>query len=266
MTSLLERFCFAYRIQRSSELPRVGRQDNPNTLANCAESNELHETKTSSHTANRLAKVTYLAIQVTLIVLQTGPASCHKQTELHADLTRPALASIASISTIGDFDGDRRLDYVEFHLAGAHRCIRIRFGNHGETHLLFTDTFFEPGILLSRDVNNDHKPDLLWVFHYKLMPAVIWLGDGLGHFASATRKEDLHSLVFGYPGAKIVDASSTDAPLYLTNNPIFSDLLDAVTLKADIQKPFVSTASNRRRDLGLYLSYLRERGPPTVVS
>jgi hypothetical protein len=266
MTALLERFCVACRIHRSRALPRAERKDSPNTIGNCDESNELNETKRSSQTKKRLAKLTYLAIQITLFVLQTGPASCHKQTELHADLTKPALASIASISTIGDYDGDRRLDYAEFHQAGAHRCIRIRFGNQGETHLLFIDTFFGPGTLLSRDVNNDHKPDLLWIFHYKLMPAVIWLGDGLGHFASATSKEDLHSLIFGYPGAKIVDASSTDAPLYLTNSPIFSDLLDAVTLKADIQKPFVRSASNRRRDLGLYLSYLRERGPPTLVS
>ena len=213
-------------------------------------------------TTNRLAKVTYLAVQIALFVLQSGPSACGQQKAPQIATLKP-LASIGCISAIGDFDGDRRIDHAEFHQAGAHRCIRVRFAHDSETHLTFTGTF-APGTLLSADVNNDHKPDLLWLFHYKLLPAVIWIGDGLGHFASSTSNEDLHALIFGYPVAKIVDASSKDSPLCITDSPICSDLLCAANLN-EVHDLIVNIESNRRRDLGLYLSYLRERGPPPLA-
>ena len=258
MASAFERLCLLWRISRAGAMPPAER--NVNRLGiGCIQSTDTLETNKPGQTTNRLAKLTYLAIQIALFVLQSGPSACGQQKAPQIATLKP-LASIGCTSTIGDFDGDRRIDHAEFHQAGAHRCIRVRFANDSETHLTFTGTF-APGTLLSTDVNNDHKPDLLWIFHYKLLPAVIWIGDGLGHFASSTSNEDLHSLIFGYPGAKIVVASSKDSPLCLTNSPICLDLFCAANLN-EVHDLIVSIESNRRRDLGLYLSFLRERGPP----
>ena len=258
MASAFERLCLLWRISCAGAMPPAER--NVNRLAlGCNQSKNTLETNKPGQTTNRLAKLTYLAIQIALFVLQSGPSACGQQKAPQIATLKP-LASIGCTSTIGDFDGDRRIDHAEFHQAGAHRCIRVRFANDSETHLTFTGTF-APGTLLSTDVNNDHKPDLLWIFHYKLLPAVIWIGDGLGHFASSTSNEDLHSLIFGYPGAKIVVASSKDSPLCLTNSPICLDLFCAANLN-EVHDLIVSIESNRRRDLGLYLSFLRERGPP----
>jgi len=176
----------------------------------------------------------------------------------------PAAAQLNKTETIGDFDGDSLLDRAEFHQAGTHRCIRIRFGNERETHLLLSSTFFGRGTLLSRDVNNDQKPDLIWIFHYKLLPAMIWFGDGRGHFARATNDDDMHSLIFGYPGAKVEDAGSKYRLPSLTDSPIYWDLLCAVNVKTEIPKLLVSSHDKLRQDFGLYLSYLRERGPPPL--
>jgi hypothetical protein len=89
-------------------------------------------------------------------------------------------ASLISLSVLGDFDGDQRLDQAELHLAGAHRCVRVRFGNLRETHLELAVTPQMRGALLTRDINQDNKPDLIWVYHSRLEPTEVWLGDGLG--------------------------------------------------------------------------------------
>lgn len=257
MTSLFERLCWLWRISRHGAMPPTERNANRLGL-NYYQGKDPLETCNSSQTTNRLPKLTYLAVQIALFILQSGPSACAQQKTPNIETLKP-LASIGCTTTIGDFDGDRRIDHAEFHQAGAHRCIRVRFANDSETHLPFTG-IFAPGTLLSTDLNNDHKPDLLWIFHYKLFPAVIWIGDGLGHFASSTSNEDLHALIFGYPGAKIV-ASSKDSHLCLTSSPIGSDPLCAANIN-EVHDLSASIESNRRRDLGLYLSFLRERGPP----
>ena len=261
MTSLLERLCWLCRISRHGAMPPTERNVNTFGLT-CYHGKDPLETYKSGQTTNRLPKLTYLAVQIALFVLQSGPLACGQQKTPHIETLKP-LASIGCTTTIGDFDGDRRIDHAEFHQAGAHRCIRVRFANDSETHLPFTG-FFAPGTLLSTDVNNDHKPDLLWIFHYKLLPAVIWVGDGLGHFASSTSNEDLHALIFGYPGAKIVVASSKNSPICLTNSPIGSNLLCAANLN-EVHDLIERIESSSRWDLGLYLSYLRERGPPPLA-
>jgi len=262
MTSLLERLCLLLRISRPAARPAAEKNVSRNGL-DCARWKDLLGTNRSGQTTNRLARLTYLVIQIALFAFQAGPSACAQQKAPQFELINPALASIGNTVTVGDFDGDRRIDHAEFHQAGNHRCIRVRFGNDRETHLSFTGTF-APGTLLSTDVNNDHKPDLLWIFHYKLLPAVVWIGDGLGHFASSASNEDLRALIFGYPDAKVVAANSKDSQLCLTNSPICSDHLCTANL-SEVHDLIVSIGSNRRRDLGVYLSYLRERGPPALT-
>jgi len=262
MTSLLERLCLIWPISRRGARPTVERSINRNRVI-CAQRRDPLAANKPGQTTNRFVRLTYLVIQIALFIFQSGPSTCSQQKSPQTETSRPMPASIGCTSTVGDFDGDRRLDYAEFHQAGSHRCIRIRFGSDSETHLLFTGTF-GPGTLLSTDINNDHKPDLLWIFHYKLLPAVIWIGDGLGHFARSTSDEDLHALIFGYPSARIVVGDSKDLPPSLTNSPICFDRLHETNL-SEVHDLLLSLGNNRRPDLGLYLSYLRERGPPPFV-
>jgi hypothetical protein len=250
------------RLSASSDTPSVEGEQTRNAIRNSSFNRDRRSRNTARQPTERIAKLTYLVIQIALFVLQSGPGSCAHQRASQAATFSPAPGLLGKTETIGDFDGDRLIDRAEFHKAGGHRCIRVRFGNERETHLIFSTPFFPHGTLLTRDINNDHKPDLIWIFHYKVLPAVIWLGDGLGHFERATSNEDLHELIFGYPGAKIVNASSKDATPSLIDSPIYSELLSATNLKAEFPLLFVSTIANGRRDLGLYLSYLRERGPP----
>jgi hypothetical protein len=251
-----------YRLSSSIDTLSVEAEENRNAVTKCSYNRDRSSRNTSRQSRERFAKLTYLAIQIALFVLQSGPGTCAQQRALQAATFSPAPALFGKTETIGDFDDDQCIDRAELHQAGRHRCIRVRFGNERETNLLFSSSFFSHGTLLTRDINNDHKPDLVWIFHYKLLPAVIWLGDGLGHFASVRSNEDLHDVIFGYPGAKIIDASSKDATPSLLDSPVYSEQLCATSLRAEFPLLFVSTIDNGRRDLGLYLSYLRERGPP----
>ena len=252
-------FC---RLSASSDTLSVEAEKTPNAITNRSFNKDFSTRDTTREWRERFSKLTFLAIQIALFVLQSGPAVCAQQRTLQAVTFSPAPALFGKTETIGDFDDDQCIDHAEFHQAGSHRCIRVRFGNEREIHLPFSSSLFSSGTLLTRDINNDHKPDLIWIFHYRLLPAVIWLGDGLGHFASVTSNEDLHDLIFGYPGAKIIDASSTDSPPSLIDSPIYSEELCKTNLKAQFPLLFVSTVDNGRRDLGIYLSCLRERGPP----
>jgi len=93
-----------------------------------------------------------------MIVAQCGLysfANGHVARDLGA---RPAqLASLNNLPVFGDFDGDQRLDQADLHLAGAHRCIRVRFGDSRESHLDSTKTPQVPGTLLTRTSNHDNK-------------------------------------------------------------------------------------------------------------
>lgn len=178
--------------------------------------------------------------------------------------TRPAqFADLRYLAVLGDFDSDRRLDHAEFHLEGSHHCIRVRFGNFRETHLDFGMRPHSSGALLLWDVNHDSKPDLIWVYQSRLESAVVWLNEGAGRFAKARvgSGEANANVLFGdtgYAGTGNVD----NEPIYLTPAQPQPDLARAGCLENEALTTVVIGGSDRRRDLGLYLSYLRERGPP----
>ena len=216
----------------------------------------------------RFTGTALIALVIALIVTQWVPSS-FADTHVGSDLSRGPWhrASLNSLSVFGDFDGDQRLDQAELHLAGSHHCIRVRFGNSRESHFVFRLPAQVRGTLLTRDVNHDGKPDLIWIFHYQL-PAVVWLGDGLGHFdnASGTSGDDgLTALLSGYPDPQLVGDSEGDH-LYLTPGSASTGPPRADNLEAEIHQVLLFASGNARRDLGLYLSYLRERGPPSHLS
>jgi hypothetical protein len=180
---------------------------------------------------------------------------------------RPAhIAALSCLPLLADFDGDRRLDRAELHSIGAHHSIYLRFGNWRETYLESGSARHTLGKLLARDVNHDNKSDLIWLSQLRSEPALIWLGDGLGNFAQVADRSlyesELRSQNFGDAEPEIGEGSSEEEQACLAPDPISSELPRATNVETELTTPPVIAGSNSRRDLGLYLSYLRERGPP----
>ena len=215
-----------------------------------------------SHPApNCLSRIALAA----LIVAQCGLSSFANGHVAPRFSAGPAqLASLNNLPVFGDFDGDRRLDQADLHLAGAHRCIRVRFGDSRESHLEFYATPEVLGTLLTRDINHDNKPDLIWIYHSQSEPILVWLGDGLGHFLKAAAEsvdDGLRALLVGDSDPGIVGGVK-DEQVYLTPVPVSSELARPANLENESRTALLIAGRNERRDLGLYLSHLRERGPP----
>lgn len=175
-------------------------------------------------------------------------------------------AYVNYLPVLGDFDGDRRLDQAELHLAGSHHCIRVRFGNSSETHLDFGARPHTGGVLLVWDVNRDNTPDLIWVYRSRLESAVVWLNDGAGHFAKSADgggEVRADSLIGNTDYA--VTGSCENEQVCLVPAPSPSELAPLTNLENESVRVVLVAGSNLRRNLGLYLSYLRERGPPQAV-
>src|SRR5262245_52837922 len=169
---------------------------------------------------------------------------------------------------LSDFDTDRQIDQAEPHSAGLHHCIRVRFGNSRESHLELSALAKTGGALLTWDINQDTKPDLIWISQSGLEPSVAWLGDGRGSFARTDKDVDeagFRALVFGEGADPGLANSSRDSKVYLTPDPDPIELSCGTTPERHIKAIAIASCSVRR-DLGLYLSYLRERGPPCQTS
>jgi len=210
----------------------------------------------------RFSRIALAAIIVAQCV-PSSSASGHGAHQFKAASVHPA--SIISLSVLGDFDGDRRLDQAELHLAGAHRCVRVRFGNWRETHLelAVTPQMRGAGALLTRDINQDNKPDLIWVYHSQSEPTEVWLGDGLGHFVKAADNSiaGLRELVFGDPNPGFVDSARAER-VFLVPGPESNAISRPANLDYEIANPLLIAWHDDHLKVDLYLSCLRERGPP----
>ncbi len=202
---------------------------------------------------------------VAIILAQCEPSSFAGVDIADQFSASPAqLASTLSLSVPCDFDGDLRLDEAELHLAGLRRCVRIRFGNSREVHLELDATPQMHGVLLIRDINQDNKTDLIWVYHSELEPPEAWLGDGLGHFAKSADKSTgtgLRALALGDPNPGLVGDSRNER-VFLTPDPPSPALACGAIPGDEIANKLLIAWHTEHRKLGEYLSYLRERGPP----
>lgn len=195
-------------------------------------------------------------------------AKSQRRSRVGAPPTR--IAALSYLPLLADFDGDRRLDQAELHSVGAHHSIHLRFGNWRESYLESGTAPHTLGRLLARDVNHDNKADLIWLSQLRSEPAVVWLGDGLGNFAQvedrSAYESELRSPNFGDAEPEIVGGLSEEEQACLAPDPISSDLPRTTNVETELTTPPAIAGSNSRRDLGLYLSCLRERGPPLHTS
>lgn len=212
-----------------------------------------------------LKSITNIALTA-LILVPLGHTPARDQRPRQFSDPAAHFAALSYFPVFGDFDGDRRLDQAEPLIAGAHQFIRLRFGNSLESHLEFRARREVFGALLARDINHDSKADLIWVYQSQLEPPVVWMGDGLGHFAMAAEDNtdtDLRSMLFGDRDPALVEDVNGER-VYLAPHLMSSEEPHTSNLDDDIPKALVITGDNRRRDLRLFLSYLRERGPPLL--
>ena len=208
-----------------------------------------------------LKTITNLALMA-LIILPFGHPSASGQS---ARKSGDRSVQLSYLSVFGDFDGDSLLDQAQPHSSGAHQCIRVRFGNSLESHLEFGGGTQSSGALLARDINHDNKADLIWVNHSRSEQPVVWLSDGLGRFARADEANadlDLRGLLLG-DSSPAVGSDVNDDRACLVSQLISSELPASRKLEDDSLKTLVIAGSNCRRDLGIFLSCLRGRGPPS---
>ena len=221
----------------------------------------------------KLHAVTRSIIGLALTALICAPcsrSSFAKSPLAQFDGNRPApLLLLNYLPALADFDGDQRLDQADLHPGGAERTICIRFGDSRESHLLYS-ALGESRAILARDINHDHKPDLILISQSRSEPALVWLNDGRGHFARAAARSadeaELRALFPGNTALGTVGCCCGARPVYLEPEPLFSELARAANLENETLKPVVFVGYDHRRDLGRYLSYLRERGPPLHAS
>ena len=211
------------------------------------------------------------AIALTALILAPFANSSFAKSRVTPQISaRPAQITLSFLPLLADFDGDLRVDLAEVHSVGAHQCIRVRFGNSRESHLDSGAALPSRGSLLARDINLDHKSDLIWVPPSRSELPVIWLGDGLGNFEKAVDngayQTALSSLVFGDANSEMAGGSRAEEQGYLPSDPGAYELARAASVETEIPTPLTTVGCNGRRDLGLYLSYLRERGPPLHIS
>ena len=180
------------------------------------------------------------------------------------------IAALSYLPVLADFDGDRRLDQAELRSTGTRHRIHVRFGNRHETYLESEAAPHTLGRLLARDVNHDNKSELIWLSQSRSEPAVVWLGDGLGNFAQiadrSAYENELRSWNFGDAERQISEGLCEEEQACLAPAPISSELTRVANVETELTTPLGIKGSNSRRDLGLYLSYLRERGPPLHTS
>jgi hypothetical protein len=166
---------------------------------------------------------------------------------------------------LSDFDGDHRLDQAELHLAGAHHCIRVRFGNFRETHLDFGTRSHSGGVLLVRDVNSDDKPDLVWTNRFSLESILVWVNDGAGHFAEGSNEDNANAAkaLFAETDYTLIATFGDQEICLAALRPPF-DFVAAAILDHDACKILITDFFSRPA-CKLDLSSLRERGPPVLA-
>lgn len=176
---------------------------------------------------------------------------------------RERILPTSSNHVLGDFDGDRRLDEADLHVAGEHRCIRVRYGNSREDHLDFRDTVQGCGTLLIRDINHDNNPDLIWISWARWVTPAVWLGDEHGHFFSAADVgiDDQRGVFLGdFDLAQ--SSNEAEEQTCVTPDPVSSEPARTAILDNEFSGVLGDTHRNHLGEPAPYLSYLRERGPP----
>jgi hypothetical protein len=189
------------------------------------------------------------------------------QAPRHRPVNTSWLVGFPLFPLFSDFDGDHKLDQAELVSRGQHQSIHLRFGDSQASALSFDVETAVPGRLVSVDIDRDDDLDLIWL-PLSSQRAVVWLGDGKGHFELATNSEiyapAVSLLINAESGPRLAKSESDISLLYFPAPSAPLDLVLAKALAPEALLSLTSTSHDQRRGLALCLAYLRERGPPSA--
>ena len=122
-----------------------------------------------------------------LLALAIYPASVLPQ-ETNPDASQsPSRLRFAESIAFSDFDSDGLIDEATLNAFGAHKRVAIFLsGRRKQSFIYFESKSLGDGSLLSRDVDNDGSPDLIWTDLLLADNVIVWLGNGSGEFERLT--------------------------------------------------------------------------------
>ncbi len=210
-----------------------------------------------------------------MVLVALALAPCLSVFRVHASI--PAASSSprslidSRLPVISDFDGDYQADESELLSNGFEKTIQVHFGNLRNSQLHFTAKVTDRGRLFAVDIDHDGDVDLVWIAPAQRAD-VVWINDGKGNFEAAKDDSPYVAEINALQGTDDPDgelpvaagrssqiltvSSATDAAFVTTTSRPAVIAKWVPTITAD-SEPYVDSP---------YLTYLRERGPPTAVS
>jgi len=213
-----------------------------------------------------------VTVLAALVLAPWLPLSAASSARARPSRAAPArLATLASFPVFSDFDGDQRLDRAELFSSGLHKSIHVSLGNSWESQLYFDSDTCAHGSLLAGDIDHDSDLDLIWISETTPLLAVVWLGDGQGHFKVANETQAytpaLSSLLGNGAETGVADGQASPGSLAcVLSSSVSSDLPATHKLEWEDASSLKALGVERRRGLALCLAFLRERGPPSNLS
>ncbi len=185
-------------------------------------------------------------------------------------LAGPRPLTAQSFIVFSDFDGDHRLDKVELVSAGSGKSIHVTFGDSRTSPLHLHLLAFDPGHLLVTDIDHDKALDLIWVSETQPGRALVWLGDGRGHFGAAKDilpyAAQLHRLLQDGPGFDSFEGPHRNQAACASVPSDSFARTRSREFRMEIPPGSVLAVLESHRDLSLRLACLRERAPPSHLS
>ena len=221
----------------------------------------------STGASKRATAITLIA----LFVLSCVPRALAHHDPHHKSPPRPIDLSKSGLTAACDFDADVRQDRVTLQSNGHDKKIKIRFGNQRSSELAFTARSDDSGSLIAGDIDRDGDVDLVWVTTADRRNAVVLINDGEGNFAEAADNSPYASELDG-----LFSSNDPSGNQRLRRGRKSSSLASAsfhdvgLSVLTGFQSTAISLAPVSAREplhvQSRFVSYLRKRGPPAILS
>jgi hypothetical protein len=183
-------------------------------------------------------------------------------------LAAPTASSVLTTPLFSDFDGDHKVDHAELFSQGSQTQIRVTFGTFRSKSLSFDSELQDHGQLMSDDIDSDGDTDLVWVSQSQPRKIVMWLGDGHGNFsmATGTDRTQLEELLGRAASPQVTHDSDACESTCLLESAAAPDVevVSATAPPLYVSRSPITVCAGRAWTA--FLSVLRKRGPPALVS
>ncbi len=196
--------------------------------------------------------------------------SSHEGLAHRSSLRSLHLAKLPCSSLYSDLDGDQRLDQAELFSNGIRKSIRVSLGSSAVSDLSFDSPTTARGSLLAVDIDHDRDMDLVWISGSQPLAAVVWLGDGRGHFEVAKNAgqyfSELGSVLSNDENASLGESRARTDPACLSTPHCARDLALLNSLAVESPSSIPRACPENRRAFKFCLASVRKRGPPSILS